>query len=804
MKNIKNKGEHQIMGLFDNLFKKSKPSSTDRNSQVQDKPKISFEPFKSEAEKQYYEMAYGLLASSTKERSSDDIRRFVGFHTSRETDFSISSSARKFLSEGIMSKVSLFKSNADLTAALTAKGISADKIEQIIELNKKLDESFAYRYLPKDADTICNPNNYDCDFYKKTLVFKNSRDSIVPLTAERAAALKAAEEKKIADQKAAAERAAAEKAAAEKAAAEKAAAEKAAAERAAAAKSAAEKAAAAPKENPANATTNNQPKNQPADNNKVNLHNSNSNPKEQSVNANNSKSQNSSEQPKISFEPFENEFEKRIYEMIYGLLASSDKDRYEHEVQQFIRFHSATPNLSSIKKYFNEFLGHWSLYKNSTELTQNLKRKYIPADKIKQIIEANRNLDKSLAYRYLPDDAEAICKGKVSKGSVVSLAELLSNETVKQYYTIICALLESMKADIVDFDSAKKYIEFQTKQECDDQKLKYALKFTNEKDARNKFGISVDDINKYKCSKKEVLDICYSEIIKSIKADCVKIFDVVATYGAEHFEEGLSKKSERYEKKIGAELTCDFFQQAIREIYFENPVVAKTPLFNRINQYSYDARMREYYRLGIGSVAGAIPTITKQAAAITLRALHFEKYGQSCEEYRAITEDDCREFISNCEHIQREIEDEIAKDPFNTNAKKLINVKAKEIFHVFENIKITDSWYLPSDSDNYYADSLCNGFWKWIAEDYETVGSTDPNMVFEILLTHFKPNERDFEILDEQRQNAEQQRREVEQHNERVRAINKQCRSCALCGGFSRTGPCTEFRENCPSWTPRT
>lgn len=172
---------------------------------AEQKAAATFAPFKNEAAKQYYEMAYGLLSSSSKERSADDVRRFVEFHTSRVEVFD-KGLARKFLKEGIMTSLSLFKSNEELTNELSAKGISADEIEQIIKLNKELDESLAYRYSAEDADTICDPNNYDYGYDNKTVVCKISKESIVPLNAEKsavekaaalkAAAKKAAEEKK--------------------------------------------------------------------------------------------------------------------------------------------------------------------------------------------------------------------------------------------------------------------------------------------------------------------------------------------------------------------------------------------------------------------------------------------------------------------------------------------------------------------------------------------------------------------------------------------------------------------------------
>ena len=123
-------------------------------------------------------------------------------------------------------------------------------------------------------------------------------------------------------------------------------------------------------------------------------------------------------------------------------------------------------------------------------------------------------------------------------------------------------------------------------------------------------------------------------------------------------------------------------------------------------------------------------------------------------------------------------------------------MKLSNIFDIFKSIKTSEGWYLPCDLENYYknyyADSLCYGFWKWVAEDYENGDSTDPDVVFAILMKFFTPSESSFEFLAKERK-----------ENDRRKAINEQCSSCALCGGFSRNGPCKEFRENCPSWVPR-
>ena len=95
--------------------------------------------------------------------------------------------------------------------------------------------------------------------------------------------------------------------------------------------------------------------------------------------------------------------------------------------------------------------------------------------------------------------------------------------------------------------------------------------------------------------------------------------------------------------------------------------------------------------------------------------------------------------------------------------------------------KVVD--YLPFDSEYYYADALCNAFWKWVAKKYQNGDSTDPNQVFKILLDYFKPGQNllnNLKSLDDRRD-----------------ALRNQCRSCALYDS------CDSKRENCPAWTPK-
>ncbi len=534
--------------------------------------------------------------------------------------------------------------------------------------------------------------------------------------------------------------------------------------------------------------------------------------------------------PSASFAPFQNEAEKQHYEMIYGLLASSNKRRDESEVKRFINFHTnLNVGLYAFEKFFDHSALSWGLFKNNSELTEKLKLKGISTENINKIIELNKHLRKTLAYRYSLKDANAICRGKATKDSVTLLSIEANDEIVKHYYAIVYALLDSIKPNGMAFEGIKEYIETLTKQDCDAKKLYSTLAFfyeayedngfdalselledeadtldelqenesnysqyflekeTNIKKDYELLGLTLEDINSYRCSKQEACKISYPGIIEEIKADCKEIFNIAFSYGVEHFDKGWNRKDEefKYQKKIGYERTTELFRQSVQELFFEGDDAVTNTLCNRMAYHSHCARNKWYVRRGgVHSIDKALPTMAEHAAAVTIRALHFEKYGQNREGYKAITENDCREFVSNSEAFKRIIEQQMSGDPFSPSVKNWSNNLVNAKFAIFDWIKKEDGGdYLPSDSEYYYADALCNALWKWVAEDYENGDSTDPDRVFEILLDYFKPDQN---TLDE-----------LQAIDERRATLREQCRSCALYEN------CDSKRENCSAWVPK-
>lgn len=631
------------------------------------KQEVSFAPFKSADEKQYYEMAYGLLSSSVKERSLDDIRRFVEFHTSRVEVFdyknpiSPSDAAKKFLKEGIGYSRSLFKNNEELTNVLTAKGVSAVQIEKIIKLNESLDESLAYRYLSEDADKICDSKNYEYNGFgtSRTVVCKIPKGYVISL-----------------------------------------------------------------------------------------------------------------------IELFSDET-VRQYCAIVGALSEvlNTKSIDFNEAKKYIELQTKQSCDSQKLKCVLEFAQGERTRAKFGITTEDINKYKSPIQEEYQRLEEERKREEKAA------------------------TTLTNDEVAKQYYTIVCGLLDSINPNGATFDNVKQHIECHIKQSCDAEKINFVLTFFiyNGKYyfINNKYykliGISIADINKYKLSKEEVYRMCYPEIFESIKSECKELFSTATSYGIEHFDTGWVRRDREsnYANKIGVEERNHLYRQVVQELFFEGEESVVKTLCNRFDCYSATARNYYWARYGgVTSVQKAMPIVAEHAGAVAVRALHFEKYGHNRKEYNPLTEDECREMISNSESFKRVVGQIMGIDPFRY--KEWSNGVVKSKFDIFDWIqkeaKVESYYsskceYLPFDAECYYADALCHAFWKYVEKRYQNVNSMDFDTIFEIMLDYFTPGEK---VIDE-----------LVNRDDRREALHKQCQSCALYDS------CNSRRENCPSWIPK-
>ena len=229
-----------------------------------------------------------------------------------------------------------------------------------------------------------------------------------------------------------------------------------------------------------------------------------------------------------------------------------------------------------------------------------------------------------------------------------------------------------------------------------------------------------------------------------------------------------------YESKYMSDATYkakDIFCEVLYDNYFDNLRSLLVDTFDKI------LNKKRNIRCEISGADKYMIIAANQAAAITLRALNFEKNSQNKEEYSDITEDTCREFISKHEIFKNEDENKVA---------------TALISEISGNLSGGGHWYLPYDLKVYHIDAVCYAFWKSVAEKYQDGDSTDPNYIFNMFLDYFKPNQDQLDYL------AAKHRQHMELEARRE-AVRRQCNSCA------RYEECCERnkRENCPAWIPK-
>lgn len=236
-----------------------------------------------------------------------------------------------------------------------------------------------------------------------------------------------------------------------------------------------------------------------------------------------------------------------------------------------------------------------------------------------------------------------------------------------------------------------------------------------------------------------------------VEADYKKRLNIIATKGSDCFEEEIKKLELKYEKSINIEQLHKLIYRITKKLYFEGDQTIYKILIERMLWYLYQGMMMPngYYSKDI---AECYSIAENQAVAITLRALHFEQYGHTKKGYQSIKTDTCREFFSNNSFFK----DRISEDRIRLIANNFDMLKSN-----VKNIRF--SWYLPSiKTEPYYADSLCNAYWKVCVKNHSQELSTDPNHIFDIVYNNLKPSEQDCQRVKEQK-------------------IHSQCHACAFC-----------------------
>lgn len=401
-----------------------------------------------------------------------------------------------------------------------------------------------------------------------------------------------------------------------------------------------------------------------------------------------------------------------------------------------------------------------------------------------------------LAIMLVEKIKDALPKKVITSNNDEGIVDVSSlDETVAKYYTITLGLLNSIYTyhhEGATVEGIKRYIEFHTKDACDEDILSCALehfesftepdnetcegtsilmyRLTNKQSSLIILGHDTEnkcpDIKPYTLSPYEAYKICYPEITESLKTDCISVLNVMDLKQAIQFEQGIKKVEEKHEPVIGKHAVRSCIYAIIKDLYLEGDNRMKSVLLDRMAYYLYKQMMTN-----AGSkytVESRMNFAEEQAIAITVRALHFEQSSRSIDDYTDVSESFCAQLLTEVEHFKVKMAAMVAKNPFEYTIEKLSTrdaqriIKNRSIYSEYTQYCHTN--FLPdSYSDVYYFDSLCYEYWKSVIEQNQNVDSSDINAIFSIILTNLSPKEKEIEWL-----NAEETKRKIEER----------CRSC--------------------------
>ena len=203
----------------------------------------------------------------------------------------------------------------------------------------------------------------------------------------------------------------------------------------------------------------------------------------------------------------------------------------------------------------------------------------------------------------------------------------------------------------------------------------------------------------------------------------------------------------------------------MRDLYFDGNMVVHKILVEQIRSHLHGYITRPN---GVWNYFYCFDRAKMLAAAISLRAIHFDKTGKSPDEYANITQDMCQAHISKI---------------------KLVVQPIYEPIENYDLFKSEDMWYLPRiNLDSYYVDALCYTYWKFLIENQSIEFSMDPDYVFNTIYDCIKPTDQDCQII-----------KAGEQERKRKAEIARQCDACA----WSDSCQLIYERANCSAYMPK-
>ena len=355
--------------------------------------------------------------------------------------------------------------------------------------------------------------------------------------------------------------------------------------------------------------------------------------------------------------------------------------------------------------------------------------------------------------------------------SVQSLNNPLSNETEKVYYEIVYGALKSLGVG-ANYEALKKYIEFHTGQQCDEATLQQILIWFADDYGHRKYYLTsseagmraranstakpksitpsttekiieinkgLDAVPKYKCSFDEACDICYKDEVAQIRAEYQNVFDIIAEREQyRYLEPGLKKIEKTYQEEY-----CTLARRLLRQWIFEDLQAGK------------DIVQKAYAEAVIYGIKGIRETSIRwkrekrkcitggpvsYVAAIAIRALHFEQFGWSKENYSSITAEECKEFVMNHSGFISVWDDAENRDWI------IGAIQSAKIPSVCNNYMVDDpmtntigDFWTPQvgredyflGKEDYFVDMICYHAWQTLCEEFTEVVNDDDELLCE-------------------------------------------------------------------------
>ena len=321
-----------------------------------------------------------------------------------------------------------------------------------------------------------------------------------------------------------------------------------------------------------------------------------------------------------------------------------------------------------------------------------------------------------------------------------SVKNLLSDPIEKQYYDITYGLMKTIGE--ANYDAIKKYIEYQLGSPCDEIKLQNSLEcfwgsplyhiagkntFRLEKqDKLDEINKTLEDLELYRCTREEAYNICYKKEKEEIATEFVNVLDVIEKYGFKHIAEGMDRIRNSHYKSIGFNACYHIMHMVVKEKFTENNATTEIILTRSLDLATYSATDRAF-----------------RIASIVLRALHFDKFGNSEDGYETITHNNCLKFVSKNEGFVTKANELTAENPFDNIDYKSNFADSILDVNIMSGLRDkgrTESWMPFYSIEPFYTDKVCYLFWKKVAEHYNN-DTIDTNEIYDMIWDYTNPEE---------------------------------------------------------------